>query len=106
MVHPFGPSCETHFMQSSAWIALLRRMSASLHGNLTIVTRIGQVIAVQDVFRLEEDFAVLRGRMSGSTDAGRVFLLPYDEMHYLAFQKPMKENEIAAIFGTRDPSES
>lgn len=86
-------------MQNSAWITLLRLMPPSLHGSLLLVTRIGQEISIQDVFRLEDDYAVLRGRMGGTTEAGRVFVMPYDEIHYLGFHKPMKEPEIAAIFG-------
>jgi hypothetical protein len=85
-------------MRNSAWIALLRLMPPTIHGSLTLVTRIGQEIALQDIFRLEDDYAVFRGRMSGTTDAGYVFMMPYDEIHYLGFQKPMKEPEINAIF--------
>jgi hypothetical protein len=90
---------ETPFMQNSAWISLLQLMPPSRHDSLTIMTTIGLEISVQNVFRLEEEFLVVRGRLGGTTDAGRVFMIPYEEIHYLGFQKPMNEADIAAIFG-------
>ncbi|HMF14248.1 MAG TPA: hypothetical protein VKE94_18155 [Gemmataceae bacterium] len=85
-------------MQNSAWIGLLRMMPPALHDNLLLVTRIGQEFTVQNIFRTEDDFVVIRGRMAGTTEAGRVFLIPYAEIHYVGFQKAMKEKDIAAIF--------
>jgi hypothetical protein len=91
-------------MHNSAWIALLRLVPTKLHNSLMIVTRIGQEVAVQNIFRMEADFVVLRGRLSGSNDEGRVFMMPYDELHFVGFQKPMKEHEVTAIFTGQDPT--
>jgi hypothetical protein len=86
-------------MHDSAWIALLRTIPQALHDNLVLVTRIGQEFTVRNIFRMEEDFVVIRGRMSGTVDAGRVFVIPYTELHFVGFQKPLKEKDVAAIFG-------
>jgi len=85
-------------MHDSAWIALLRTIPQALHDNLVLVTRIGQEFTVRNIFRMEEDFVVIRGRMSGTVDAGRVFVIPYTELHFVGFQKPLKEKDVAAIF--------
>jgi len=86
-------------MQNSAWVALLRLMPPALHDKLTFVTRIGQEITVQNLLRIEDDFVVIRGRMAATMDAGRVFVIPYAEIHYVGFQQAMKEAEVVAIFG-------
>src|SRR5216684_2471093 len=93
-------------MHNSAWIALLRLVPTKLHNNLMITTRIGQELAVQNILRMEADFVVFRGRMSGSNDEGRVFMMPYDELHFVGFQKPMKEHEVTALFTGQDPTAS
>ena len=51
-----------------------------------------------DVLRMEPDFLMIRGRMAGTSDAGRVFMFPYGSIHYLAFQKAMKVEEVNAVF--------
>jgi hypothetical protein len=86
-------------MQNPPWLAMLRQIPPAFHNALTLVTRIGQEIAIQNIFRMEDDFLVIRGRMAGTTDAGRVFVIPYAELHYLGFQKPLKEEEVDAMLG-------
>jgi len=87
-------------MQAGCWIALFRRIPATQHDNLVVVTNTGTEIMVQKIVRMEEDFMILRGRLSGSTDQGRVLMIPYLHLCYLAFSKPLLEKEIQAIFGS------
>jgi hypothetical protein len=86
-------------MQTSPWLGLVRLLPPSIHNSLVLVTRIGQEFTVQDIFRIEENYLVVRGRLGGTTDAGRVIVIPYSEIHYLGFQKSMKAADISAIFG-------
>lgn len=86
-------------MQSSQWVTLLARIPAALHNTLVLITTVGTEVAVQDIFRLEDEYVVLRGRMSGTTDAGRVFFIPYDQVHYIGFQKPLKQEDVLALYG-------
>lgn len=87
-------------MQAGLWITLFRRIPTTQHDNLVVVTSNGTEVMVQKIVRLEEDFVILRGRLSGSTDQGRVMMIPYEELNYLAFNKALLEKEILAIFGT------
>ena len=87
-------------MLGPSWINLLGKIPVTLQDSvaLTLVFT-GAEILMQSVLRLESDFAIIRGRMSGSTDAGRVIILPYDQLVNLAFTKRMLEPEVVAIFG-------
>ncbi len=86
-------------MQGPSWIALFTRIPNKLHDTLALTLVTGAEILMQSVLRLESDFAIIRGRMSGSTDAGRVIILPYDQILNLAFTKRMLEPEVKSIFG-------
>jgi hypothetical protein len=90
-------------MQSSAWIELLRLLPTTIHNKLSIITQIGQEMAVQNIFRIDPEFLVFRGRLLGTSDEGRVYILPYAEMHGIGFQKQLKEHEVDAILSGRDP---
>jgi hypothetical protein len=59
----------------------------------------GIEIALQAVLRLERDFIVVRGRTTGSTDTGRVLIIPFDQINYLAFNRSMTEPEVQALLG-------
>jgi hypothetical protein len=86
-------------MQGPSWITLFERIPVTLHDSLALTLATGSEILMQSVLRLESDFVLLRGRMSGSTDAGRVLIVPYDQIVNLAFTKRMLEADVQAVFG-------
>jgi hypothetical protein len=92
-------------MQGSAWVELIKRIPPAHHDNLVAVTSTGAEIMVQRIMRLEDDFVILRGRPTGSTEQGRVLLLPWDQLNHLAFHKALPETEIQKIFGNGDAGE-
>jgi hypothetical protein len=85
-------------MQSDVWRALLRRIPEEHHNNLMAMTTAGTEINVQTVLRLEDDFVVLRGRLAGSTDMGRVFFLPYGQIDHVGFLRPLSDAQVQAVF--------
>jgi hypothetical protein len=91
-------------MQSTSWIALLQRIPASQHEKLAVVTSVGIEIAIQNIFRLEPDHLVIRGRLAGTTETGRVFFIPYDQLNYVGFQKEVPEALIREIYGEPEPA--
>jgi hypothetical protein len=90
-------------MDNPAWIALLRRIPPAQHDNLMIVTSIGTEVTVQTLMRFEDDYLVLRGRMSGTTDAGRIFFLPYDQINHVGFVREVKEVAVHALYDAPAP---
>jgi hypothetical protein len=86
-------------MQGSGWLSILNKISRQKHDNLAIVTSTGAEIVLREIVRVEDDFIIVRGRMAGSTDGGRVLILPFDQIAYLAFNKMLPEVEIHALFG-------
>src|SRR5205085_2679930 len=88
------PGAWEDVMQGPGWVSVLRRIPPQHHDNLVVVTATGMEIMIRAIVRLEEEFVILRGRMAGSTDAGRVLVLPFDQINYLGFNKTMTEVDI------------
>jgi len=86
-------------MQSSAWIVLLRRIPPDQQHTLAIMTTVGIEINLQTIVRLEEDYAVIRGRLAGTTDTGRVFFVPFSQINYMGFNREVREEQINALYG-------
>jgi hypothetical protein len=87
-------------MQSSAWVALLRHIPAEQHDQYMLVTMSGTEIAIQGLLRIEQEFVALKGRLSGSQEAGRVFFIPYAQIDYIGTQKPIKDSDFNEVFGS------
>lgn len=85
-------------MHNAAWVKLLSHIPASEQSKLMLVTTSGTEITIQCLLRLDPECLALRGRLSGSTDAGRVFFVPYSHIDYFGFQQPLKEAEFHELF--------
>lgn len=86
-------------MQTAMWGWLFRRVPPEQQNQLMLVTGSGTEIAIQAILRVEPDFIAIKGRLSGSQDAGRVFFIPFTNIDYFGFQRDVKEEEFDAIFG-------
>lgn len=87
-------------MQASLWLSLLRRIPPAKHGMLVAVTTAGMEFMVQRIFRLEDDYLLMRARLAGTSDQGRIILLPYDQLNSVAYNGILPEGEIDAVFGS------
>lgn len=87
-------------MTGTGWINLLRRIPASYHDCLILMTSIGGEIVIQRLIRLDRDFLVALGRVSGTTDGAKLVVIPYSQMTYLTFNKKMTDEEMLGIVGT------
>lgn len=58
----------------------------------------GNEINIQAVFRIDDEFMTVRGRLAGTTDLGSVMFLPYSQIDYIGFRMELKEPEVQAMF--------
>ncbi len=86
-------------MQGDAWIALFRRIPVNLHDGLNLALTTGSEVVVQKFVKLEPHFVILRGRLAGTQDNGRVVILPYSNIVSINITRRLLEAEIEAIFG-------
>ncbi len=70
---------------------------------MMLVTSIGIEINIKSIQLLEPDYVVIRGRLGGTTDAGRLFFVPYDQINYVTFNKEIREEQVAAMLGLDAP---
>jgi hypothetical protein len=85
-------------MSSAAWVRLLRLVPEKDQDNLMLLTSNRTEFAIQSILRLDPDFLVIRGRLAGSQDQGRVFFIPYDQIDHVGFYRAIKEAEFQEMF--------
>jgi len=90
-------------MRGCVWSALLRCIPADQHNILMVVTRCGTEIAIQDILRLDNELLAIKGRLAGSQDAGRLYFVPLNNIDYFGFNRIVKDEEYAAMFGNFQP---
>jgi hypothetical protein len=90
-------------MQGSTWINFFRRIPVNLHDSLALTVTTGAEIVLQGIIKLDDDFAIMRGRLSGTTEGARVVVIPYSMMVSIAFNRRMTDAEVQQVFGEAGP---
>ncbi len=88
---------------NEAWIALFRRIPGHLHNTLALGITTGAEIVLQKIVKLEPDFMIIRGRLAGTQDSGRVVIVPYEQLTFVAIQHDLKDTEVETLFGNGAP---
>jgi hypothetical protein len=96
------PVQDTQAMTNSEWIDLIRLIPEPQHNTLVVTTLTGVDLNVDTILRTEDSYVVFRGRVSGITDEGRAFFVPYRQIDFLQMNRQVKETEIRQMYG-EDP---
>ena len=89
-------------MPSAAWTRLLRLVPPKDQDGLMLVTCNHTEFAVQSILRFDADFLIIKGRLAGSQDTGRVFFVPYEQIDHVGFYRAVKDAEFNEMFAGLD----
>jgi len=80
-------------------IDLFKRIPPETHQQVNFVLHNGMMLSVDTIVRFEENYVVFRGREGGTTDDGRGFFLPYEEVSYMKIERVVRLGEMKAMYG-------
>lgn len=89
-------------MQEQAWIEMLRRIPVPFHDGLVLSTATGVDVVMQTIVRIEDKFLILRGRPAGTNETGKIIIIPFSQIIYLALPGKPTEKQVQGIFGDLD----
>ncbi len=87
-------------MLNLAWDTLLRRIPINFHEGLVLATTSGAELVTQNIIQIDKKYVIIRGRPAGTTEAGKIMLIPFDQVVYLSFKQPLTNPQVKAIFGS------
>ena len=86
-------------MRREDCVDLFKKIPEHYHAQVNLILRGQGMITVDCVVRFEPHYLVLRGREQGSTDEGRAFFVPYDELAYFRIERVLKLSELKKMYG-------
>ena len=86
-------------MQKDVCVDVFKRIPEETHAQVNLVLRNCFVVSVEVVVRFEDTYMVVRGREGGTTDEGRGFFVPYEEISYFRVERPVRVGELKAWYG-------
>lgn len=86
-------------MRRDECVELFKRVPEGYHPQMNLVLRNGFVLSVDVVVRFEPQYLAFRGREGGTTDEGRGFFVPYDEIAYIRLERVVRLGELKQWYG-------
>jgi hypothetical protein len=86
-------------MRRDDCMEMFGKIPEGMHPYVNLVLRNGFCLAVSMVARYEENYVVFSGREGGTSDEGRGFFVPYDEVSYIRIERPIRVGELKTMYG-------
>jgi hypothetical protein len=80
-------------------VELFKRIPETSHAQVNLVLRNQFTLAVDVVARFEPTYIAFRGREGGTTDEGRAFFVPYEEIAYVRLERVVRLGELKRMYG-------
>lgn len=86
-------------MRRDECVELFKRIPEAYHPQVNLVLRNQFVLSVDVVVRFEPTYIAFRGREGGTTDEGRAFFVPYEEIAYVRLERVVRVGELKQMYG-------
>jgi hypothetical protein len=86
-------------MRREECVELFKRVPEVYHPQMNLVLRNQAVLSVDSVARFEPNYLAFRGREGGTTDEGRAFFVPYEEISYIRLERVVRLGELKQMYG-------
>jgi hypothetical protein len=86
-------------MRREECVELFKRVPEVYHPQMNLVLRNSFVLSVDMVVRFEPLYLAFRGREGGTTDEGRAFFVPYEEISYVRLERVVRLGELKQMYG-------
>ncbi len=86
-------------MRREECVELFKRIPEEFHPQINFILRNQAVLSVDQVARFEPLYIAFRGREGGTTDEGRAFFVPYEEISYFRLERVVKLGELKVMYG-------
>ena len=86
-------------MRREECVELFKRIPADYHAQVNLILRNQAVLSVDMVARFEPVYLAFRGREGGTTDEGRAFFVPYEEIAYFRLERVVRLGELKQMYG-------
>lgn len=90
-------------VDSASWQKMFGSFRPEDQINLVVTVGGGPEVAVQQIARIEEEIVMIRGRVAGQAENGRLFLIPYDKITGVYVNRSVQFEEVELFSPTVSP---
>lgn len=86
-------------MTREDWISILQKLPENIHDQVVFSLSTGIDVYNQRFLQHGLESLLIRGRLGGSDEGERIFMIPWSEIKVLFFSRPVEDEILFRIFG-------
>lgn len=86
-------------MRREDLVEMFKRIPEAMHPQVNLVLRNQYIVSIDAIARFEPMYLVARGREGGTSDEGRAFFVPYEEICYIRVERVVRLGELKTMYG-------
>ena len=88
-------------MTADDLLEVLDKIPAEDQTKTVLCLKYGMAITIDSIARRENDYLVVRGRENGTSDEGRAFFVPYEDVLFVKIDRVIKVEELKRLYGEK-----
>lgn len=86
-------------MKREDWIKIFEKIPEAMHEQVVFSLSTGIDVYNQRFLQYGEESLLIRGRLGGSDEGSRIFLVPWAELKMVFFSRPVEDDVLFKVFG-------
>lgn len=86
-------------MKREDWIRIFEKLPETMHDLVVFSLSSGIDVYNQRFLRYDEESLLVRGRLGGTDEGARIFLVPWTELRMIFFARPVEDDVLFNVFG-------
>lgn len=86
-------------MDREYWVKLFEKLPESMHDQIVFSLSTGIDVYNQRFLQYSEEFLLVRGRLGGTDEGERIFMVPWPELKMVFFSRPVEDEKLFVAFG-------
>jgi Sec-independent protein translocase protein TatA len=86
-------------MKREDWIGIFEKLPENMHDQIVLSLSTGIDVYNQRFLQFGDDGLLIRGRLGGTDEGERIFMVPWPEIKMLFFARPIEDDILFRVFG-------
>lgn len=86
-------------MNREHWVDLFQKMPEAMHDQIVFSLSTGIDVYNQRFLQYGDEFLLIRGRLGGTDESERIFMVPWPELKMIFFSRPVEDDTVFKMFG-------
>jgi hypothetical protein len=86
-------------MQRENWISIFEKIPETLHDQVVFSLSTGIDVYNQRFLQFGLESLLIRGRLGGTDEGSRIFMIPWEELKLVFFSRPLEDDVLVKVYG-------